>query len=264
MIPIVLTLTFLIHLILTSAHAVQLTAVRTKRVTTSYALFNLVLLVSRTAVSLQSPLLAKWIERHMQQGVEVGTFEFRLIILVSTLGTIVGAFLIPSFQRLLSKAVMKFSVKKSIPKLLYYGLKRSNLKQLIGQIGLPAPDNYKISSYVMKDFPYRVFFLNMFMNALITTGVLSSLYAGFIDPEVRATSSTLVAVVNGGATIILMIFIDPYLSLLTDEAVNDNFPEATFRKTVRLLVISRLIGTVLAQFLFIPFAYLISMVANWI
>lgn len=264
MIPIVLTLTFLIHLILTSAHAVQLTAVRTKRVTTSFALFNLVLLVSRTAVSLQSPLLAKWIESKIQEGVTVGTYEFRLIILVSTIGTIIGAFLIPSFQRLLSKAVMKFNVKKTILKLLYFGLKRSSLKQLPTQIRFPDPDNFKFSSYFMKDFPYKVFFLSVIMNALITTGVLSSLYAGFIDPSVRATSSTLVAVVNGGAMIILMIFIDPYLSLLTDAVVNDNFPEATFRKTIRILVISRLIGTVLAQFLFVPFAYLITLVANWI
>jgi hypothetical protein len=264
MITLVLILTFLIHLILTSAHAVQLTAVRTKRVTTSYALFNLVLLVSRTAVSLQSPLLAKWIETNMQQDLDVGTDVFRSIIMVSTLGTIVGAFLIPSFQRLLSKAVMKFSEKKTIPRLLFYGLKQSGMKQLAAQIRFPDADNFKLSSYTMQEFPYKVFFLNVIMNALITTGVLSSLYAGFIDPEVRATSSTLVAVVNGGAMIILMIFIDPYLSLLTDEVVNDNFPESTFRKTVRVLVISRFIGTILAQFLFVPFAYVITKVANWI
>lgn len=264
MISIVLILTFLIHLILTSAHAVQLTAVRTKRVTTSFALFNLVLLVSRTAVSLQSPLLAKWIETRVQNGIEPSTDVFRLIIAVSTLGTIAGAFLIPSFHRLLSKAVMKFTTKKSILKLLFFGLKGSNLKQLLAQIRFPDADNFKLSSYKMKGFPYKVFFLNMILNALISTGVLSSLYAGFVEPEVRATSSTLVAVVNGGAMIILMIFIDPYLSLLTDEVVNDNFPEATFRKTVRLLVISRLIGTLVAQFLFVPFAYLIARVANWI
>jgi hypothetical protein len=264
MIPIVLGLTFLIHLILTSAHAVQLTAVRTKRITTSFALFNLVLLVSRTAVSFQSPLLAKWIESHMQQGLSVGTFQFRLIILMSTFGTIAGAFLIPSFQRLLSKAVIKFNDKKSISKLLYFGFRKSSLKQLPGHFRLPDSDNFRLSSYLIKEFPLKIFILSMLVNALITTGVLSSLYAGFIDPSVRATSSTLVSVVNGGAMIILMIFIDPYLSLLTDAVVNDNFPEATFRKTIRVVVISKLLGTVLAQFLFIPFAYLITIVANWI
>jgi hypothetical protein len=264
MIPIVLTLTFLIHLIITTAHAVQLTAVRSKRITTSYALFNLVLLVSRTAVSLQAPLLAKWIEEHMQLGLSVGTFEFRLLILMGTLGTLVGAFLIPSFQRLLSKAVMKFNTNKSIPKLLYFGLKKSSLKQLTMQFRFPDRDNFKISSYLMKEFPYKVFLLTMIMNAFITTGVLSSLYAGFIDPSVRATSSTLVSVVNGSAMIIFMVFVDPYLSFITDEVVNDSFPEATFRKTIRILVVSRFIGTILAQFLFIPCAYLITIIANWI
>ncbi|MFI5149446.1 MAG: lipid II flippase family protein [Bacteroidia bacterium] len=264
MIPIVLILTFLIHLILTSAHAVPLTAVRTKRITTSFALFNLVLLVSRTAVSLQSPLLAKWIERHMRLGLNVDTGVFRLIILMSTLGTLVGAFLIPSFQRLLAKAVMKFHIKKSISKLIYFGLTKSSFEQWRAQISLPGSDNFKVSSYAMNDFPYKIFFLSMIMNALIATGILSSLYAGFIDPSVRATSSTLVAVVNGGAVIIFMIFIDPYISLLTDGVVNDNVPESTFRKTIRILVVSRVLGTVLAQFLFVPFAYLITNIANWI
>jgi len=238
--------------------------VRTKRITTSYALFNIVLLVSRTAVSFQSPLLAKWIEKNMQQGNDTDTDMFRMIIVLSTLGTIVGALLIPSFQRILSRAVMKFSVQKSIFKLVYSGMKMSSLSMIKSQIRFPGRDNFKISPYLIKGFPTKVFFLNMIMNALITTGVLSSLYAGCIDPSVRVTSSTLIGVVNGGAMIILMIFIDPYLSLLTDGVLNDNFPESNYRKIIGILVMGRLIGTVLAQFLFIPFAYLICFVAKWI
>jgi len=264
MIPIILLLTFIIHLILTSAFAVQLTAVRTKRITTSFALFNVVLLISRTSVSFQSPLLAKWIEDHIKAGIEIGTFEFRLIILISTIGTIAGAFLIPSFQRILSKAVMKFRINKSIPQLFILGFKKYNLKQLPQQLKFPDSENFKISSYFMKEFPYKIFMLSTLMNAFITIGVLSSLYAGCINPSLRATSSTLVALVNGGAMIILMIFIDPYLSLLTDEVVNDNFPEITFKKTIRVLIISRILGTILAQFLFLPFSKLITVVANWI
>lgn len=45
--------------------------------------------------------------------------------------------------------------------------------------------------------------------ALWTTGLFASLYAGHLNPELRVTSSTLSAVVNGAATIIMFVFIAP-------------------------------------------------------
>jgi hypothetical protein len=40
----------------------------------------------------------------------------------------------------------------------------------------------------------------------------SDLYAGSLSPEFRVTASTLSSVINGIATIVLFVFIDPHLS----------------------------------------------------
>ncbi|WP_340159892.1 DUF2837 family protein [uncultured Hoeflea sp.] len=48
---------------------------------------------------------------------------------------------------------------------------------------------------------------------------LSAIFAGALDPEFRVTSSSLSAVINGVATIIMFILIAPYLAGLTDGVV---------------------------------------------
>jgi hypothetical protein len=52
-------LTFVIHLIGTLAYAVRIAGVRTGRIAVSFALFNILVLVSRTSNSFQGPFLAK-------------------------------------------------------------------------------------------------------------------------------------------------------------------------------------------------------------
>jgi hypothetical protein len=100
---IVLFLTYIINLITTLSYAVRIVGVRTGRIAVSFALFNILVLVSRTANGFQAPLLAKTIEDDIKLGIPGNEGPFRLIILSCTLATITGAFLIPTFQRALSK-----------------------------------------------------------------------------------------------------------------------------------------------------------------
>jgi hypothetical protein len=51
----IFTLTFLIHLIGTLAYAVRIAGVRTRRIVVALSLFNLLMLLSRTANSFQAP-----------------------------------------------------------------------------------------------------------------------------------------------------------------------------------------------------------------
>src|SRR4051812_39163906 len=69
---IICALTFLIHLIGTLAYAVRIAGVRTGRIAVSFALFNILVLVSRTSNSFQGPFLAKRIERNISDGVTQG------------------------------------------------------------------------------------------------------------------------------------------------------------------------------------------------
>ncbi|WP_262732859.1 MULTISPECIES: lipid II flippase Amj family protein [Gaetbulibacter] len=257
---IVLLLTFIIHLISTLSYSVRIVGTRTRKIAVSFALFNIMVLISRTSNSFQAPLLAKWVENNINLNINPGTYEIRLILFVATLATIFGAFLIPTFQRILSKAVMNFSVHKSMPKLILHSFTKTGIKQLRKEISIPNRENLSINSKTK--FPLKIFIFNILAVAILSVGVLSSLYAGFITPELRTTASSLSAIINGFATILMFVIIDPYLSILTDEVVEGKFAESEFRRTIRYMVFARVIGTILAQLLLVPFAHFIALVAE--
>jgi hypothetical protein len=257
---IVLLLTFVIHLISTLSYSVRIVGTRTRKIAVSFALFNIMVLISRTSNSFQAPLLAKWVENNINLKVDPGTFEIRMILLATTIATIVGAFLIPTFQRVLSKAVLNFSIHKSMPKLILHGFTKTGIRQLRNEISIPDKNNLTINT--KSKFPLKIFVFNIIAVAILTVGVLSSLYAGFITPELRTTASSLSAIVNGFATILMFVIIDPHLSVLTDEVVEGKYSESEFRGTIRYMVLARLIGTVIAQFLLVPFAHFIAYVAE--
>jgi hypothetical protein len=255
-------LTFVIHLIGTLAYAVRIAGVRTRRIAVSFALFNVLVLVSRTSNSFQGPFLAKRIEENIHHGITNGLLmDFRWLLFSATLATVLGAFLIPTFQRIFSRAVTHFQVNRSIPQLLMRGLFKGGLSQLKDVASLPAAANVKqmrpgvgISS--------RVILLNVGAVALWTIGVFASLYAGYLNPELRVTSSSLSSVINGAATILMFVFIDPHMSVMTDDVVEGKVSEPDFRKAIVWLVGSRIAGTCLAQFLIVPAAAVIAYIAK--
>jgi hypothetical protein len=104
--------------------------------------------------------------------------------------------------------------------------------------------------------------LNVVAVALWTVGVFAALYAGVLDPSVGVTSSTLSSIINGGATVMMAVFIDPHMSGMIDDVIDGKVSETQFRRAVVWLVGSRLAGTVVAQLLLVPSAMLIVAVAK--
>ena len=113
-----------------------------------------------------------------------------------------------------------------------------------------------------KEFPWRIFILNVFMVAILTIGVLSAVYASYYNPEYRTTASNLSVFINGFATILMFAFIDPHLSAMTDDVALGKCPETTFRKYIVYMTIARLIGTIIAQLLLLPGAQLLAWTAT--
>jgi hypothetical protein len=62
----------------------------------------------------------------------------------------------------------------------------------------------------------------------------------------------------------MFVFIDPFLSVMTDDVVLGKTSESLFRKYIVYMVIARVAGTLIAQIIFLPAAKLISMVAGMI
>ena len=62
----------------------------------------------------------------------------------------------------------------------------------------------------------------------------------------------------------MFAFIDPHLSVMTDDVTLGQCSEVTFRRYIVYMTIARLIGTVLAQVLFLPGAQLLAWTATLI
>lgn len=255
-------LTFVIHLIGTLAYSVRIAGVRTKRIAVSLALFSILMLVSRTSNSFRGPFLAKRVETSLDSltsGSLLG--DFRWLLISASLATVAGALLIPTFQRVFCRAVLHFQAHRSIPKLILHGFFKGGLSYMRDVASVPLARNVTdIRS--RHGVSGRITVLNIGATALWTVGVFASLYAGVLDPSVRVTSSTLSSIINGGATIMMAVFIDPHMSGMTDDVVEGKVTEGQFRKAIVWLVRSRLAGTVAAQALLLPAAMLIASVAR--
>lgn len=261
---VIFVLTFFIHVIGTLAYSVRIAGTRTGRIAVSFALFNILLLVSRTSNTFQAPLLAKRVEENIMAGITVGVAaDFRWLLVAASLATVIGAALIPTFQRLFTRAVSSFSASRSISHLLLHAFSRGGVSYLRDSIHVPTKKNLAHLSE-REGVPMGVVVLNTVAVAIWTVGVFSALYAGYLNEDLRVTASNLSAVVNGLATIILFVVIDPYLSVVTDDVVEGKTTEGTLRRAIFWMVGSRLAGTVLAQALLVPAALLIAFVAGWI
>lgn len=262
-VTIVLILTFIINLITTLSYSVRIVGIRTGRIAISFALFNILVLISRTANGFQAPLLAKTVENDIRLGIFDNSGTFRLIILSCSVATVVGAFFIPTFQRVLSRAVVNFSSHKSMGKLILHGFSKAGILYFKDNMTIPTRENISAIKFD-NDFPWKIFILNTVAVAILTIGVLSAVYASYLNPDYRTTASNLSAFINGFATILMFAFIDPHLSAMTDDVTLGKCSEATFRKYIVYMTIARLLGTILAQILFLPGAQLLAWTATHI
>lgn len=256
-------LTFIIHIIGTLAYSVRIAGIRTRRIAVSLALFSILMLLSRTSNSFLGPFLAKRVETGIDQHVAASTLlvDFRWLLFSASLATILGAILIPTFQRAFCRAVEHFQVHRSVPKLLLHAVFKGGLSYLKTSASLPKPAN--VTGLRQKSgVSVSMTAMNVIATALWTVGVFAALYAGVLDPSVRVTSSTLSSIINGGATIMMAVFIDPHMSGMTDDVIEGKIEESQFRRAVVWLVGSRLAGTLIAQFLLVPSAVVIVGVAK--
>jgi hypothetical protein len=255
-------LTFVIHLVGTLAYSVRIAGVRTRRIAVSFALFNILVLVSRTANSFQGPSLAKRVESNLNPGTQHNLLlDFRWFLLSATLASVIGAILTPTFQRVFSKAVAHFQAHRSISRLLLLALSRGGLAYLKESVSLPVPAHVT-SLHLGRALSLRIVALNIAVVALWTVGVFASLYAGYLHPRFRMTASQLSSLVNGVATILMFVLIDPQLSVMTDDVVDGKLSEPCFRRAIVWLVGSRCAGTLVAQVFLVPAAALIGYVAE--
>lgn len=187
--------------------------------------------------------------------------DFRWLLATATIATVVGAVAIPTFQRLFSAAVRHFQAKRSMPRLVMSVFGTRGFAVIVRSARIPSATNLKqLGGGAGVSIP--IIGLNVIAMALWTLGVFASLYAGYLKPSLRVTCSNLSSVINGMATIRMFVFIDPQVSVMTDDVIEGRVSDGRFRRAITSLLGARLAGTVLAQLFLVPSAALIARIAE--
>jgi len=282
----IIILAVAVHLIYTLAYSVRLAGVRTQRLLTALSLYNIIYILASVSGTIQIPLLTSLMEHGIQDSVaqagmmisteqlinidlyreRLAAFErsVRLVIAASTLGTLLGVALIPAFVRISVRATRLFEENGSVLRTFFELICtrqawRLNPARLL--LSSPYGSIRRIIGQKLV-IPKQFLFINIIVTGLYTTGMLSPLYAGALFPDFRSTAAMLSAVVNGFASVLMAIVVEPTASSITDEALRGERGERDVKQMTFYLALTRLMGTILAQVLFLPGAYIIKFIAG--
>jgi hypothetical protein len=250
--------TALIHFTETIASSMRLTGVRTRQLALSLSFVNASLLISRMSNMLQAPLLGGMVDTAILENTVSALWgNFRFIIFAAFIGNLIGAILTPFAVSIFTRAIKKFDQIGHVPGLIAYGFKPKTLVEVIRAFRLPTLESFKGLS--LKGIPTLFLWLNLFMVSIYAIGVLCSLMAGALIPTYRVTATQLSGIVNGIATILFTLMVDPIAAHITDQAARGKRKESDVRAVVFYIVLGRVAGTLLlSQLLFVPGAYYIK------
>lgn len=248
--------TFIINITESLAYCMRYAGLKTKQISIAMAFVTSTLLVSRLSNMFQAPLLGKMVDKTIMVGSAESLLNleqsFRLIIFSGFLGVLVAAVLAPTFVNIFELAIKNFLHVGSIPKMFFMTITSPRrMMKLIKCIRIP---NLKMTQNIsLKNIPKTFLLLNGFVASIYTIGVLASLLAGAYLPDLRATAIQLSGIVNGIATIMFTLLVDPAGARITDQAVHSSRANSDVKSVVVFLMLSRMIGIlIISQIIFFP------------
>lgn len=247
--------TLIIHTTDTLSYAIRLAGVRTGKLAVALSLTGMIVLVSRTSNLIQGPMTGGLIDFAKKTNLDVESY-FRVIIAAASAGTALAILLFPLFVTLSIRVIAHLEVAGSIPQMIKNSVSIEKLKQVGYHLRHSGWD--MLSRFRLAGIPKRLMLLNCLVTAIYTVSVLAVLYASLLVPEYEATVLMSSGLINGFATIIFTILVDPQIALLTDRALQGKAEAETIQKVFIWLMISRFIGTLLAQLLLLPAAYWVA------
>ncbi len=251
-----IALTFIIHTIDTLSYSVRLSSVKSGQFALSTSLFNVFVLISRTANMLQGPLIGALIGTSIAMEIDP-VYDIRKVVFASTGGTLAGIVLIPTFLRIFHFAIARLGTTGSVPLLIIQALSINNIKLIAKNTVMPSKETFQNIRY--RDIPKRLLVFNTLLTAVYTVGVLAAFYsATLVAPEYQLAASSSSGMINGVATILLTLVVDPRAAIITDQAFRGDRPYSDVKTLVVLLIGAKLLGTLLGQSILIPAANLIA------
>ena len=254
----------IIHSIETLAYAVRLSGARVRLLASALSLFNVMVMVSRLSNMMQQPFTGSLIDKAPSANtLQFVENQFRFLIGSASLGTLLGIICLPTFVAIFSRAIIHLADERgSIPALLKKGFTFEYLRRGFKHIRKPSLSYLR--GIGIRDIPIKLFVIHIVITAVYTIRILSALYASLLVPEYKTTAIMASGLINGIATMLLIIFIDPKISILADDVINKRGNYIDLKRASVMMMSSRFLGTLLAQILFIPGAHYVAWFTKFI
>ncbi|WP_050184070.1 lipid II flippase Amj family protein [Domibacillus robiginosus] len=248
----------------TLAYSTRLSGARIGMLASALSLFSTMIIVSRFSTMFQQPLTGKLItEAPDLNKLEFIESQYRVLIGVTSIGVCIGIVLFPTFIAIFSRAIIQLANEKgSVVGLAKKWGNFSGVKKAAKYARMPRVSYLK--GITLSNFPKKIFCINVAITAIYTVGVLASLYASILTPENAAAAIMSSGIINGAATILLTLFVDPKASVLADQVVKKENRYVNLKSYSVAMISSKFVGTVAAQIIFIPCAYYVAWFSQWI
>lgn len=252
----VVLLTMMIHAVETLTYAVRLAGIRVGKLAVALSLAGIILLVSRTSNLVQGPLTGGLIDTAILHPGTPLEWQFHLILAGAAAGTGLAILMFPTMVFISMRLVSRLEAAGSIPLLVRESVSITKLKRVKNNMRFPGWE--MLRRLRVGGIPKRLLLLNTLVTGIYTVGVLSALYASYLVPEHAMAASQSSGLINGIATIMLTVFIDPRVALLTDKAMSGRTSLNEMNRMFGFLMLSRIAGTLLAHLFLVPGAQLIA------
>jgi hypothetical protein len=186
--------------------------------------------------------------------------QLRLIVLVGTVGTLVGALLLPTFQYMFVRGINSYQRTDSVPASLFRLSDWRVVRDIIRHIRLPNPAGW--GQYKLSSVPQKLLIANTVVQAVYAIGVVAAVYASVRDPAFARTATLLSGIVNGIGTIAFTLFVDPTAAGIVDSAVHGKRTIEDVRAMVFWLTVTMVLGTLISQLLLWPATVIIDIAAK--
>lgn len=251
------------------AYAARIAGVRTGRIATAISLFSLFVTASRLANLFYAPIIGTISDRAahalhtaVSSDAVISRFEWQLrfIVFAGTLGTILGALLLPMFLHLFLRGIAAFERLGSVPHAMMRLGDPRVIVAIARSLRLPTPET--LATFSISHVPWKLLVGNVVVTGIYAVGVQAAYYASLLDvPEAR-TALSLSGIINGVATISYTLIVDPTSAYITDQAVRGERTMGEVKSMVFYLALTAVAGTLLSQLILYPSALVIEAVAH--
>ncbi|MFN4183021.1 MAG: lipid II flippase family protein, partial [bacterium] len=189
----------------------RVSGVLTGRLALSLSLFNVIILAARLSNLLQAPIVGSMADFAVQHQLSSSWMlaKIRILIGFSTLGVLLGAFLTPWFVRVFVLVMNRYEEQKTVWRTFFSFFPPGEWRHIFGCFQFPTYEVFFRYFRYFRRLPWDVLVWHIFVTGFYTVGVLSTIFAAVLKPELRATAIQLSGIVNGLATFLLFTIVDP-------------------------------------------------------